>query len=117
VEKLRARLEHEVAVTMGRLRAAGLAASGHAVEEAGRTASDLFEAAQASEQAERRLGEGQRLLRRLQRLRGALDRLDRGIYGTCVECELPIPRARLIVVPEAITCVPCQERRESRRAA
>jgi RNA polymerase-binding transcription factor DksA len=116
VEEPRARLEKEVTETIRRLRHAGLAVSGHVVEGTGRAAADLFEAAQETEITDGRLGEGARLVRRLQLLRAALDRLERGGYGICVECEEPIPHARLRVVPEAATCVPCQERRERKAA-
>ena len=111
----RVRLEQELGATIRRLRDAGLAVTGHAVEDVGGPRpSDLYEAAQHAEIAEGRLGDGERLVRRLQRLRAALERFERGTYGTCLECGLAIPPARLRVVPEAVMCVPCQERRESR---
>ena len=61
----------------------------------------------------------QRLIARLQRVRAALERLERGVYGVCVECGAPIAPKRLRAIPEAETCVPCQERmeRQSRAAA
>src|SRR5262249_61565662 len=61
----------------------------------------------------------QRLIARLQRVRAALERLERGVYGVCVECGAPIAPKRLRAIPEAETCVPCQERmgRQSRPAA
>ena len=37
----------------------------------------------------------------------ALDRLAAGSYGTCVECDNPIPYGRLIVMPEALHCITC----------
>lgn len=39
----------------------------------------------------------------------ALSRIDAGTYGTCVDCESPIPEERLRTVPGAIRCVSCQE--------
>ena len=51
-----------------------------------------------------------------QRRRGlveeALEAFDDGTYGLCVTCERPIPFARLKALPEAPTCLPCQEKRE-----
>lgn len=38
---------------------------------------------------------------------GALARLDAGRYGTCVNCDAPIPYERLIVMPETAHCVSC----------
>jgi DnaK suppressor protein len=40
----------------------------------------------------------------------ALDRLDAGDYGVCLECEEPIPAKRLAAVPWARYCVACQDR-------
>jgi len=37
----------------------------------------------------------------------ALRRLDRGIYGLCVNCGSPIDLERLLARPEAATCVVC----------
>ena len=52
------------------------------------------------------------LVGRVQRLSAALDRLDRGEYGTCAECDEPIAPARLRALPEVQTCVRCQARLE-----
>jgi uncharacterized protein (DUF302 family)/RNA polymerase-binding transcription factor DksA len=43
----------------------------------------------------------------------ALERLDKGTYGRCVECGTAIAPARLAHAPEAARCVICQQRRES----
>jgi DnaK suppressor protein len=40
----------------------------------------------------------------------ALERLNAGTYGVCLECGEPIPRERLRAVPEATTCVRCVTR-------
>jgi len=39
----------------------------------------------------------------------ALDRLNSGDYGICLNCEQPIPPKRLAALPWARYCVPCQE--------
>ena len=36
-----------------------------------------------------------------------------GSYGTCVMCHGPIGFKRLIALPTAVRCLPCQERHES----
>ena len=42
----------------------------------------------------------------------ALRRLHDGTYGTCEECQEPIPKQRLEVFPSARHCVGCQEKFE-----
>jgi DnaK suppressor protein len=37
----------------------------------------------------------------------ALERLDAGTYGTCLECDTAIPYERLSVMPETDRCVAC----------
>ena len=44
----------------------------------------------------------------------ALDRLDGGTYGRCVECGTAIAASRLIHQPEAARCIACQERSEQK---
>lgn len=48
----------------------------------------------------------------LDQVGAALERLDGGEYGTCMECEEKISRKRLDAVPWARYCVPCQEKIE-----
>jgi len=40
----------------------------------------------------------------------ALERLEAGDFGLCLECENPIPEKRLRAIPWARYCVPCQEK-------
>jgi DnaK suppressor protein len=42
-------------------------------------------------------------------LRSAIDRLDDGSYGICLQCEEPISPKRLKAVPWAEFCISCQE--------
>ena len=37
----------------------------------------------------------------------ALDRVNKGTYGRCEECQGPIPKARLTAVPHTRHCVAC----------
>ncbi|MCX5744156.1 MAG: TraR/DksA C4-type zinc finger protein [Proteobacteria bacterium] len=37
----------------------------------------------------------------------ALTRIEAGTYGICTMCEEPISERRLVVLPEAATCVSC----------
>src|SRR5262249_6370636 len=54
----------------------------------------------------------ERLSERLQRLEAALERIERGVYGVCVECGSAVSAKRLRAIPEVRTCLPCQERTE-----
>ncbi len=44
----------------------------------------------------------------------ALERMERGEYGVCIECGDPIGLQRLEVVPDAACCVTCQGEVEHR---
>ncbi|MBT3305850.1 MAG: TraR/DksA family transcriptional regulator [Alphaproteobacteria bacterium] len=46
-------------------------------------------------------------LEEIDKLRVAIQRIDNGIYGTCVECNEPISEARLAAVPHATKCMEC----------
>ena len=37
----------------------------------------------------------------------ALQRMEAGTYGVCVDCAGAIPFERLLVMPEAPVCAPC----------
>ena len=45
----------------------------------------------------------------LRKISAALQRLDSGDYGICVECGLPIKEGRLKVHPYANECIDCAE--------
>ncbi len=53
----------------------------------------------------------------LREIGDALDRIEHGSYGTCLECEEPISPKRLDAVPWARYCVSCQERIANRIAS
>lgn len=44
----------------------------------------------------------------------ALARLDKGTFGTCVDCGQTIAEERLLFRPEAARCLSCQQRFEDR---
>ena len=44
----------------------------------------------------------------LEKIDHALARIEAGTYGTCEECGVAIPAARLEVMPSATLCVECQ---------
>ena len=58
--------------------------------------------------------------RRAQQLRqvsAALEDMNAGRYGICRECDEPIAKARLKVMPFATRCVVCQQRYEGLQRA
>ncbi|HEY2508754.1 MAG TPA: TraR/DksA C4-type zinc finger protein [Streptosporangiaceae bacterium] len=44
----------------------------------------------------------------------ALQRLELGTYGTCLDCSKLVPEGRLEAKPEAARCVACQAKRDRR---
>ena len=58
------------------------------------------------------LAVGQRLRQTLELVVRALDKMDRGVYGTCEKCGQAIDPARLKALPYAMLCMPCQARAE-----
>lgn len=53
---------------------------------------------------------------RIQSVKLALERIEDGSYGTCLECEQEISPKRLKAVPWASCCVQCQEIADGERA-
>jgi DnaK suppressor protein len=45
----------------------------------------------------------------LRQIADARERMDAGVYGSCVDCGADIPFARLEVLPFSNRCVSCQE--------
>lgn len=52
------------------------------------------------------------LLAELRQVDGAIDRLDRGAYGSCVDCGAAIDPQRLELRPHAVRCLECETRAE-----
>jgi DnaK suppressor protein len=51
--------------------------------------------------------------RELARVERALDQIQNGDYGKCEQCQRSIPVARLRIIPDATTCVKCQQKSEA----
>jgi RNA polymerase-binding protein DksA len=112
MKDLRKRLERERQLAASRLRHMGGSIT---LEEAATPADSVWDEAdhiQASEQREMGLMSRERLVERIERLTAALKRVEDGTYATCAECGKPIGQARLKAIPEAVTCVTCQEKIE-----
>lgn len=51
----------------------------------------------------------------LMQINAAIERIEQGEFGGCLECEEPISPKRLAAVPWAAYCFHCQEVRDSRK--
>jgi RNA polymerase-binding transcription factor DksA len=112
---IRKRLEQDLRIAVGRLRQVGGAAAledllGPSGEHW--SYADEVDEIQANERREIGFATRELLVDRVNRIAAALERLDRGEYGICVECSEAIAPARLQVMPEVLTCVRCQDRLE-----
>jgi DnaK suppressor protein len=115
METIRERLEEDLRTAVGRLRQLGGAVAVEDVPGAigdNSPFADEVDEIQANERREIGFATRELLVGRVNRLSAALDRLNDGEYGTCVECEEPISPARLQALPEVQTCVRCQDRIE-----
>jgi RNA polymerase-binding transcription factor len=74
---------------------------------------DEGEAADVDMQADLELAFLQIKFQTLKQIDDALARLQRGLYGTCVECGDEIPAARLRALPFAVRCLDCEDDREA----
>ena len=83
-----------------------------AVPKASLAGGDFLDVAQDVEHQELARLSASRLSERAKRLQIALSRVSEGEYGVCSECGTSIPPQRLRAVPDATTCVACQERLE-----
>ena len=114
---IRKRLETDLREVVGRLRQLGGAA---ALEEllgpSGEhwAYADEVDEIQANERREIGFATRELLVERVNRITAALDRLNDGEYGICIECGEKIAAARLRALPEVQTCVRCQDLIERR---
>lgn len=75
---------------------------------------DRTDLAQDYSSAERRAALLAQMEESLEEVEDALERLDRGVYGNCINCGKPIPPARLEAIPQTPYCVNCQQEMERR---
>ena len=114
---IRKRLETDLKEAVTRLRQVGGSA---ALEELlgpsweRKAYADEVDEIQANERREIGFATRELLVERVNRITAALDRLNDGEYGTCVECGEKIAAARLRALPEVQTCVRCQDMIERR---
>lgn len=112
---IRQKLEQELRTAAARLRhLAGATALEELLGPTGEhwSYADEVDEIQANERREIGFATRELLVERVNALSAALDRLNDGEYGTCVECGEQIAAARLQALPEVQTCVRCQDRIE-----
>jgi DnaK suppressor protein len=113
--RLTARIHARLAVLRNELKA-GLHQSPSAdIRGLANRLEETGEAALANLDTATELAELQRDIGEFNALRGALQRLHKGTYGTCETCGVEIPLARLCISPEAARCVECQFALEAQR--
>ena len=112
MDAIRTRLEQELRNASARLRQMGVADALDELRPVGEGFADEVDGIQVNEWREIGFATRELLVDRVNRLSSALDRLDSGEYGTCVECGEDIAPARLRAMPEVETCVTCQEKLE-----
>jgi len=114
---VRGRLQREYDEAVRRLRDLGIAPRAEEVEprEVGSAIVDHGDMAQASERQDMSFATRQRLAARINQLAAALRRIEDGTHGKCSVCGEAIEAARLRAMPEADTCLRCQEARERSR--
>ena len=113
MDAIRKRLEQELRSATARLRQMGGADTLDELRPTGDTGfADEVDIIQANEWREIGYATRELLVERVNRLSTALERVESGDYGTCVECGESIAPARLRVMPEVETCVRCQDQIE-----
>jgi DnaK suppressor protein len=112
---IRQKLEQELRAAVGRLRqleGADVGEQGAGAPGDNTPFSDEVDEIQANERREIGFATRELLVERVNRLVAAIERLNDGEYGRCVECGERIPAARLRAMPEVATCVSCQDQLE-----
>ena len=74
---------------------------------------DEFDDAQREISASRYYALIERKIKELQKIELVIERIPKEKkFGICEECERPIPKERLSIIPEATLCVSCQQKLE-----
>ncbi|MDQ3855070.1 MAG: TraR/DksA C4-type zinc finger protein [Chloroflexota bacterium] len=116
--ELRARLEEEQTRLTGEveaLRAAAVEYSESVADEDRSYGNHIADDATDTYEAERQLALQRNLETVLRDVNDALQRMDAGTYGICVDCGREIPIERLEARPYAIRCIEDQEREDRQR--
>jgi DnaK suppressor protein len=71
--------------------------------------SEVLDQIQHAQEREMALGNLERASARLSEVRTALQRIQLGTFGICVDCEEEVSMKRLAAVPWTTSCLACQE--------
>lgn len=74
--------------------------------------SDMLDQIQHAQEREMAIGNLERASARLSEVRSALQSIQRGTFGFCLDCEEEISMKRLAAVPWATACPACREARD-----
>ncbi|HEX2052166.1 MAG TPA: TraR/DksA C4-type zinc finger protein [Actinomycetota bacterium] len=101
------KLREEEAIVLAELADLGFTADGRvdmALDEG------FADAAQTTSERARLLSLAEGLQQRLEDVRGALGRIDKGVYGKCQGCGKDIAPERLEAIPAAKLCIACKSK-------
>ena len=73
------------------------------------TSADELDQIQHAQERDFAMGALDRESVRLREIRAALERIDRGSFGICINCEEEIGAKRLAAVPWTALCIVCQQ--------
>ncbi|HWB71929.1 MAG TPA: TraR/DksA C4-type zinc finger protein [Egibacteraceae bacterium] len=105
--RLRKELENERASVVDELRGYGADPDSEKVERIPGIDANFADSAAASAERSEMLAFIDKARERLAEVDAALERMDQGTYGTCVDCGRQIPEARLEARPLSVRCVDC----------
>jgi len=107
LDGLRAELERDRAQHLELLEEHGAEPYGEEVRDLQIGNDGFADSAQATEERAELLGQIESSRRRIHLVDEALERMDAGTYGICVDCGTTIPPDRLEVRPLSVRCVAC----------
>ena len=73
------------------------------------SSADMLDQIQNTLERDMAIGNLERGSTRLREVQGALQRLDRGTFGICLDCAEEIGGKRLVAVPWTTSCLTCRE--------
>jgi DnaK suppressor protein len=107
LDELRAQLEREREQQLAQLEEWGADPYSETVRDLGGSEEGFADSAQVAEQRSEALAHIEQARNRLHQVDEALERMDEGTYGVCVDCGEDIDPARLEARPLSIRCVDC----------
>lgn len=107
LKNLRQQLEEDRQQQLDQLEEYGADPYGESVRNLGGTEEGFADSGQVTEQRSEALAHIEQARNRLYQVDEALERMDEGTYGVCVECGEEINPARLEARPLSIRCVDC----------